>query len=98
MLSTLTLNNVALIKKQTIDFQNGFNCILGQSGAGKSIIIDALSFSLGAKADKNLIRSGENTMRVDAVFSELNDAEKKFLQEIILVLYMHHIIKMDLYS
>lgn len=81
MLSTLTLNNVALIKKQTIDFQNGFNCILGQSGAGKSIIIDALSFSLGAKADKNLIRSGENTMRVDAVFSELNDAEKKFLQE-----------------
>ena len=58
MLSSLTLSNVALIKKQVIDFQKGFNCILGQSGAGKSIIIDALSFSLGAKADKNLIRSG----------------------------------------
>lgn len=81
MLSSLSLNNVALIKKQTIEFQKGFNCILGQSGAGKSIIIDALSFSLGAKADKNLIRSGENALRVDAVFTDLSDVEKHFLDE-----------------
>ena len=81
MLSSLSLNNVALIKKQTIEFQKGFNCILGQSGAGKSIIIDALSFSLGAKADKNLIRSGENALRVDTVFTDLSDAEKRFLDE-----------------
>ena len=81
MLSSLSLNNVALIKKQTIDFQKGFNCILGQSGAGKSIIIDALYFSLGAKADKNLIRSGENSLRVDAVFTNLSQQEKKFLEE-----------------
>lgn len=82
MLTSLSLNNVALIKKQTIDFCDGFNCILGQSGAGKSIIIDALSFSLGAKADKTLIRSGEQTLRVDAVFSGLNESEKKILDEL----------------
>ena len=82
MLSSLTLSNVALIKKQVIDFQKGFNCILGQSGAGKSIIIDALSFSLGAKADKNLIRSGENLMRVDAVFNNLSSEVVSFLSEL----------------
>lgn len=80
MLSSLSLNNVALIKKQTIEFQKGFNCILGQSGAGKSIIIDALNFSLGAKADKNLIRSGESLLRVDAIFTNLSQQEKKFLE------------------
>lgn len=81
MLASLSLSNVALIKKQTIDFKNGFNCLLGQSGAGKSIIMDALSFSLGAKADKTLIRSGETTMRVDAVFVELSEEEIKLLNE-----------------
>ena len=45
MLTSLSLNNVALIKKQEIEFESGFNCLLGQSGAGKSIIIDALNFS-----------------------------------------------------
>lgn len=80
MLTSLLLNNVALIKKQSIDFENGFNCILGQSGAGKSIIIDALDFSLGAKADKGLIRSGEQNLRVDAVFNNLSDIEKEILK------------------
>ncbi len=71
MLSSLTLTNFALFKKQTIDFKDGFNCLLGQSGAGKSIVIDALSFSLGAKSDKTFIRSGETSLRVDAVFDNL---------------------------
>ncbi len=82
MLSSLMLSNVALFKKQNIDFESGFNCLLGQSGAGKSIVIDALSFSLGAKADKNLIRSGENLMRVDAVFSQPSVEVKNLLQEL----------------
>ncbi len=81
MLSTLTLSNVALIKKETVEFKKGFNCLLGQSGAGKSIIIDALSFLLGAKADKDLIRSGETNLRVDGVFSQLSEEEKNFLNE-----------------
>ncbi len=81
MISSLSLNNVALIKRQNIVFQNGFNCLLGQSGAGKSIIIDALSFVLGAKADKTLIRSGETQLRVDAVFEDVSVDVENFLTE-----------------
>ena len=81
MLSSLSLNNVALIKKQTIEFGKGFNCLLGQSGAGKSIIISALNFSLGAKADKNLVRSGENQLRVDAVFDDLSQEAIDYLKD-----------------
>lgn len=80
MISSLSLNNVALIKKQNIEFGSGFNCLLGQSGAGKSIIIDALSFVLGAKVDKNLIRSGETQMRVDAVFENVSTEISDFLK------------------
>lgn len=81
MLSSLTISNFALIKKQTIDFKKGFNCLLGQSGAGKSIVIDALNFSLGAKADKTQIRSGENLMRVDAVFEDVGKDVAAILAE-----------------
>lgn len=81
MLSLLSLNNVALFKKQTIDFQSGLNCLLGKSGAGKSIIIDALSFCFGAKSDKNLIRSGETNLRVDAVFTDVSKEVEKMLKE-----------------
>ncbi len=81
MLTSILLNNVALIKKQTVNLTEGFNCILGKSGAGKSIIIDALSFLLGAKSDKSLIRSGENQLRVDGVFSNLSNEVLEFLTE-----------------
>lgn len=81
MLSSLSLNNVALFKKQTIDFQSGLNCLLGKSGAGKSIIIDALSFCFGAKSDKNLIRSGETSLRVDAVFTDVSKEVEEMLKE-----------------
>ena len=79
MLSSLFISNLALIKNCEIDFKKGFNVILGQSGAGKSILIDALSFVLGAKADKTLIRSKENTMRVEAVFDNLSESIKETL-------------------
>ena len=81
MISSLSLNNVALIKKQNITFKDGFNCLLGQSGAGKSIIIDALSFVLGAKADKTLIRSGETLLRADAVFENVSAEVEEFLKD-----------------
>ena len=59
MLQTLSIKNVALISNLSIDFDKGFNVLLGETGAGKSIIFDALNFVLGGKADKNLIRYGE---------------------------------------
>ncbi len=81
MLSSLSISNLALIKKSEINFKKGFNVILGQSGAGKSILIDALSFVLGAKQDRTLIRTKENMMRVEAVFENLSLETKKILKE-----------------
>lgn len=72
MLQSLTIKNVALISKLNLEFGKGLNVLLGETGAGKSIIFDALNFVLGAKADKTLIRSGESEMRVDALFDELS--------------------------
>lgn len=81
MLQSLSIKNVALIKNIVIDFDKGLNILFGETGAGKSIIFDALNFVLGAKADKTLIRSGEDSMRVDAVFTDLNDNCKSTLNE-----------------
>lgn len=72
MLEKLKIKNVALIKSLEIDFHSGFNVILGETGAGKSIIIDSLNFALGSKADKTLIRAGEETMVVSALFSNIS--------------------------
>ena len=82
MLQTLSIKNVALITKLNIEFGKGLNVLLGETGAGKSIIFDALNFVLGSKADKTLIRSGENEMRVDALFNNLSDHTLEYLREL----------------
>ncbi len=82
MLQTLSINNVALISSLTIDFGKGFNVLLGETGAGKSIIFDALNFVLGAKIDKTLLRSGEDSMRVDAVFVDIKKQALDMLSEL----------------
>lgn len=82
MLQTLTIKNVALITTLTIDFSSGFNVLMGETGAGKSIIFDALNFVLGSKADKTLIRYGETEMRVDAVFTNLSQQCTESLSEL----------------
>ena len=81
MLESISIKNVALIKDLNIEFGQGLNILLGETGAGKSIIFDALNFVLGAKADKTLIRSGEEQMRVDAVFTGLSEYCLSRLQE-----------------
>ena len=82
MLSSLFISNLALIKNSEINFNKGFNVILGQSGAGKSILIDALSFVLGAKADKTLLRTCEKVMRVEAVFDEVPENIQQILSSL----------------
>lgn len=72
VLSRIKIKNLALIKDLTLDFTEGFNVLLGETGAGKSIILDAIDFALGSKADKNLISYGENMMRVEACFDGYN--------------------------
>lgn len=82
MLQTLKIKNVALIKNLSLDFSQGFNVLLGETGAGKSIIIDSLNFVLGDKADKTLIRTGENEMRVDASFVGYNTSTINALENL----------------
>lgn len=81
MLKSLSLHNFALFKKQEINFGKNMNVILGETGAGKSLIFDALNFVLAYKTDKTLLRFGENMMRVDAVFDPISDAAKLLLKE-----------------
>lgn len=68
MLVRLKIKNIALIDECVIDFRNGLNTLTGETGAGKSIIIDSLNFVLGARGDKGLIKSGTDGAKVEAVF------------------------------
>ena len=68
MLSKLSIKNVALIERADIEFSAGLNVLSGETGAGKSVILDALNFVLGAKADKTMIRHGETECMVKAEF------------------------------
>ena len=68
MLKKLTIKNIALIDYVEIDFSKGFNVLSGETGAGKSIIIESLNFVLGARSDYNLIRSGQTECVVTAEF------------------------------
>lgn len=69
MVEKLKINNFALIKSLEVDFSNGFNVLIGETGAGKSIILGALAFVLGGKADKAIIRSGEESAKVTGIFT-----------------------------
>ena len=82
MLESIKIVNLALIDKSVINFTDGFNVLTGETGAGKSLIVDALLFLTGIRADKTLIKSGEDFAKVEGVFSiddsilELNDILK----------------------
>ncbi len=75
MLSKLTIKNVALIERAEIEFGEGLNVLSGETGAGKSVILDSVNFVLGAKADRNMIRYGETECMVKAEFSLLESAK-----------------------
>ena len=68
MLQRLFIENVALIERLEIEFHAGFNVLSGETGAGKSIIIDAVNFVLGERANRELIRHGAQKTKVEAVF------------------------------
>ena len=82
MIKSLELTNVALIDKATIEFGKGLNVLTGETGSGKSVILDAINFVLGAKADKSMIRHGEAACFATAVFDISENASvKKLLDE-----------------
>ena len=69
MLGSLYIKNIAVVESAEIEFEKGFNILTGETGAGKSIIIDSLNILKGERASKELIRSGEQKARVDGVFN-----------------------------
>lgn len=77
MLQSLYLENIALIEKLEIELFPGFNVLTGETGAGKSIIIDAVSFVLGERTSRDLIRNGAARAKVEAVFN-LNEGDAAF--------------------
>jgi len=76
VLTTLRIRNLALVTDLTLELPPGFIAITGETGAGKSIIIGALNLLLGERADRTLIRTGEEACSVEAVF-DLGPAENK---------------------
>ena len=83
MLTTLRIKNLALVVDLTLDLQSGYNVITGETGAGKSILIGALSLVLGERADRTLVRSGSDSCSVEAVFDvkRLKAPLASFLEE-----------------
>ncbi|HET9200469.1 MAG TPA: AAA family ATPase, partial [Dehalococcoidia bacterium] len=75
MLVGLRIKNLAIAEDVQVEFSKGLNVITGETGAGKSLIIDALSFLLGSKADSDLIRTGESSARVEGVFELDSDGD-----------------------
>ena len=69
MLEQLKLTNLALSTQAEVDFTPGMICITGETGAGKSLVVDALALVLGAKADANMVRQGQKQLEVEAIFS-----------------------------
>ena len=81
MLKYLHIENIAVIEKSEIEFSDGFTVLTGETGAGKSIVIDALNAVLGERTSKELIRSGCEKAEVSALFSELSDNTLELLNE-----------------
>ena len=82
MLIRLNIKNFALIEEITVEFSEGFNILSGETGAGKSILIDAIDYVLGGKFSKDLIRTGEERTFVEAIFSIDNDNVNHVLDEL----------------
>ena len=82
MLKTLYLKNIALVDEAEIAFSKGLNVLSGETGAGKSVILDSIDFVLGAKADKGMIRSGQSECSVRAEFTCEPELLRPVLEEL----------------
>ena len=81
MLSVLKIENIAIIESAEIEFSRGFNVLSGETGAGKSIILDSINAVLGFRTSRELIRTGASEARVTALFSSVSEnVEKKLLE------------------
>lgn len=82
MLSVLKIQNIAIIESAEIEFSRGFNVLSGETGAGKSIILDSINAILGFRTSRELIRTGESQAQVVALFSDISDNVKAKLESL----------------
>ena len=82
MLESIHIENIALIKKLDVSFSGGFSAFTGETGAGKSIIVDSIGVICGERFSKELIRSGEASATVEGVFSGLSEESVRRLGEL----------------
>lgn len=80
MLESLHVKNLALIDEAEVTFTDGLNILTGETGAGKSIVIGSVNLALGAKADKDFIRAGEEYALVELIFS-LNEKQNQIIKD-----------------
>ena len=81
MLKSLHIENIAVIEKTDVDFSEGFTALTGETGAGKSIIIDSINAVLGERTSKELIRNGCDKASVTAVFDGISSKVKEKLDD-----------------
>ncbi|MGN0573061.1 MAG: AAA family ATPase, partial [Acutalibacteraceae bacterium] len=81
MLVDLKIENIAVIEKAELEFDKGLNVMTGETGAGKSIVIDSINAILGERTSRELIRSGSQSARVYASFSDISDETERLLDE-----------------
>ena len=81
MLVSLYVKNLALIDETEVYFGNGLNILTGETGAGKSIIIGSVNLALGAKAEKEMIRTGADYALIELVFQVEKEKQRQKIQE-----------------
>ncbi len=81
MLRSLHIENIAVVKSADVEFNAGFTVLTGETGAGKSVIIDSINMLTGAKISRDIIRAGESYALSEAVFDGIDDALKQILED-----------------
>lgn len=81
MLKSLNIENIAVIEKADIEFSPGLNVLTGETGAGKSIVVDSINAVLGERTSRELVRNGANEAQVTAVFDDINTSVREKLDE-----------------
>lgn len=82
MLKTLNIENIAVIESAKIDFQSGLNVLTGETGAGKSIVVDSINAILGERTSRELVRNGADSAFVSALFTDVNETVRSKLSEL----------------
>src|SRR5690348_13476419 len=82
MLRYPRIRNLAVIESVEVEFDDGFNVLTGETGAGKSIVVEAVGLLLGARASADLVRTGEAQASLEALFEDHNGAELIIRREI----------------